>query len=160
MPNTHFMIDHYITAHPQQTVDEVMHIFDREHIRTVPVCDDEGKIVGIFSLRNILKELLPLAASMEDGLPNLEFIIGAAPGAAKRLKKLKNKKISELMDTEYAVAHPDTPTWEIVRLMTLHGSPVPVVDEKTRVIKALVSSQSLLHGLVEVMDQMEKSGEA
>lgn len=154
------MIDQYITVSPDQTVDDVMHLFDREHIRSVPVCEKDGKIVGVFSLRSILKQLLPLAAVIEDGLPNLEFVIGAAPGAAKRLKKLKNKRISEVMDTEFAVAHPDTPTWEIVRLMTRYGSPVPIVDEKTKVIKALVSSQSLLHGLVEVMDEMEKSGEA
>lgn len=156
MPNTHFMIENVITVSPGQLVGEVMDLFEHEHIRSVPVTDLNGVVVGLFSLRSVLSHLLPAAATMEDGVQRLDFIIGAAPGVAKRLRKLREKKVEDVMEKNCVVAHEDTPTWEIVRLMAKHGSPLPVVEEKTGKLKAMVSSQTLLHGLLEMLKEIEE----
>jgi CBS domain-containing protein len=150
------MIENVISVRADQTVGAVMDLFEHEHIRSVPVTDEAGVVVGLFSLRSVLSHLLPAAATMEDGLQRLDFIIGAAPGVAKRLRKLRDKKVAEVMETNCVVAHEDTPTWEIVRLMAKHGSPLPVVDEKTGRLKAMVSSQTLLHGLQELLKEIDE----
>ena len=132
---------------PEVTVEDVLDIFEQKHIRSVPVVDTDGKLAGLCGLRHILRQLLPASVTMEDGLKRLDFVIGAAPGIAKRLNKIRDVKVEEVMDKNPIVLHPDTPTWEALRVIALHGSPVPIVDEKTGQFVGMISSQTLLREL-------------
>jgi len=96
---------------------------------------------------------------MPDGLQRLNFVVGAAPGIAKRLNKLKSKNISEVMDEDMYVVHPTTQSWEAIRLMVRYGSPIPVVEKDTGKLCGLISEQSSILELDQVIRQLEKDGE-
>lgn len=152
-PCSDAMIDAVITVKPTHTIAEVLDIFEKNDIRSVPVVNDEGKLAGILGLRHILLKLLPASVAMEDGLTRLDFVMGAAPGIAKRLKKLHEKTAEEVMDANPYVLHEDTATWEAVRVMALYGSPLPIVKEKTGDFVGIISRQSLLQDLSRLIQE-------
>lgn len=154
----HAMITEIIKAHPDDTVEEVLDRLDEHNIRAVPVVDDNGCMVGMFCLNTVLENLLPVAVTMPDGLQRLNFVVGAAPGVAKRLYKLKPKKVSEIMDTDTLVVHPDTQTWEAIRLMVKYGSPIPVVEEESGKLLGLISEQSALADMNHIIKELEQEG--
>ena len=80
--------------------------------------------------------------------------IGVSPGVAKRLEKVQDQVVADVMQTDCVVAHPDTPTWELIRLMIRHGSPIPVVEDETGKLEGLVSSQSMLKELQNVLEDI------
>jgi CBS domain-containing protein len=153
------MIKNVLTVTPDTTVAQALEIFDINDIRSVPVVDETGKLVGLFGFRHVLLALLPKSATMEDGLQRLDFVIGAAPGIAKRLKKLKPMKVADIMDKNPMVLHKDTATWEALRVMALHGSPISIVDEKDGKFVGMISRQTLLAELHRLLEEMEKDGE-
>ena len=153
------MITEVITAKPDETVETVLARLSKHSLRCVPVIDDEGVLVGLFCLNKVLENLLPVAVTMPDGLQRLNFVVGAAPGIAKRLNKLKSKNISEVMDEDMYVVHPTTQSWEAIRLMVRYGSPIPVVEKDTGKLCGLISEQSSILELDQVIRQLEKDGE-
>jgi CBS domain-containing protein len=153
------MIDKIISINPNNTVHQALEIFEINNIRSLPVIDESGRLVGLFGLRHILLNLLPKSATMQDGLPRLDFVMGAAPGIAKRLKKIYNEPVSEYMDKNPTVLYPGTSTWEALRVMALHGSPISIVEEKTGNFVGMISRQSLIADMHALMEKMEEEGE-
>lgn len=158
-PCSEAMVDKIITINPNNTVKQALEVFEINNIRSLPVVDDSNKLVGLFGLKNLLMALLPKSVTMEDGLTRLGFITDAEPGIAKRLKKLYNTPVSEIMDKNPAVLHPDTATWEALRVMAFHGSPIPIVQNKTGKFSGMISRLSLLTSLHELVEKMEQEGE-
>lgn len=160
MPCHEAMINDVIIAHPDQTVEDVMEILEKHGIRCVPIVNEKKQLLGIFSSHKLLESLLPVSVTMEDGLSRLNFLVGAAPGVAKRLHKMKPQKISKFMETDVVVASPETPTWEILRLLVKYGSPLPIVEEETGIIVGLVSEQSAIEGLERMIEDIEEAAKA
>lgn len=149
------LIENVISVRPDQTVNEVMELFKEKHFHSVPVVNPDGTLAGLFSLQTVLKCLLPVAAVMENGLESLDFIIGASPGIAKRLRKLQPRTMSEVMERNPVTLYPDTPSWEAIRIMARHGSPIPIVEEKTNQFVGMISSQSMMENLFDILDEVE-----
>lgn len=145
-----------LTLSPDATVEEALKIFEDNDIRTIPVIDKDGKIAGLFGLKELLFALLPASVRMENGLENLEFLMGADAGIAKRLKKLHAVPVNEIMNKKPVTAHEDTATIEALRLMALEGSPVLIADEKNGKFLGMISRKSLIQDLYKVLEQIEK----
>ncbi len=159
-PTHDSMIENVITISPENTVTAALEIFKKANIRSLPVVDKSGNFLGVFGLRHLLLNLLPVSVRMEDGLQTLDFLSGAAPGIAKRYHKHMQTPVSELMEKdEKVVVDEETPTWEVLRVMALNGSPVSVVNPETSKFIGLVSRQSLLAGLEGLIEKMEAEGE-
>lgn len=158
-PCSDAMINEVLTLKPNQTVAEAMAIYKKENIRSLPVVDDNGKLVGLMGLRHVLLNLLPKSVTMDDGVRRLDFIMDAAPGIAKRLKKTLPLKVEDIMDKNPTVLERDTSLWEAVRVMAKHGSPLSIVDAETGNFAGMVSRQTLLtemEHLIEELDSEEK----
>lgn len=153
-PCTRAMVSDVTTIKPDQTVEEALQIFKERCIRNVPVVDADGKFLGLFGLRQVLLNLLPKAASMEHGLGNLKFVIDAAPGIAKRLRKLHPVSVSEIMNKNPSICFEDTSTIEALRIMAMEGSPVVVVDRDGK-FKGIISRKTLLDGMYELLEEIE-----
>ena len=52
------MTDKVLYVTPDRTVDECMAIMTDKHIRHLPVLDDEGKVLGIVSSGDVVKETI------------------------------------------------------------------------------------------------------
>jgi len=146
---------------PDQTVKEALHLLEENHIRTAPVVNSAGKLVGMFGLHSLMEDLLPMAAQIKDGLTDLDFIVGGAPGAAKKIRKVGPKLVKDHMATDVSeiVLNPETPLLEVIRMLTRHGSPLPVVEEGSMKYVGIVSEQSCLHRLHEILAEVEKEEE-
>lgn len=154
------MITNITTITPDTTVKEAMDIFKEKSIRNVPVVDANGKFVGLFGLQQVLMSLLPKAASMADGLENLAFVEDAAPGVAKRLRKVEDAKVSEMMNTKASSVDCKTSTIQALNVMAKHGSPVVVTDHETEEFKGVISRKSLLDNMYGLLEEIEKDAEA
>ena len=154
-PCSDAMIKDILTIKPNQTVKEALDIFKKEDIRSLPVVDDNGKLVGLFGLRHVLLKLLPTSVTMDDGVQRLDFLMGAAPGIAKRLKKTFPMTVEEVMDKNPMVLEADTATWEALRVMALHGSPISIIELKTGDFVGMISRQTLLGELEDLMNEMD-----
>lgn len=143
------MITKVVSLTPDQTVEEATALLKKKVIRAAPVLDGEGRLLGMFSFRYILSNLLPVSVTMDDGLQNLDFVIGAAPGIAKRLRRLKPQTVGEVLDRKTVVLSPHVPIWEAIRLLVRYGSPLPVIDADG-VFLGLVTEQSAI-------EEMERS---
>lgn len=156
MPCEEAMITKVITLDPDQTVEEALATLEKKNIRAAPVLDGSGKLLGMFSFHHLLTNLLPVSVTMDDGLQNLDFVIGAAPGVSKRLRKLKPQKIGEIMDRKVIVLHPHTPIWEGIRLLVKYGSPLPVISEEDGRFLGILTEQSAVHELEKSIDVLEE----
>ncbi|MDD3020291.1 MAG: CBS domain-containing protein [Alphaproteobacteria bacterium] len=158
MACTEAFIPNFVKLDPNQSVKDALKILEDNHIRVAPVIDANGDIVGMFGLHSLMEDLLPLAAQIEDGLEDLDFIVGGAPGAAKKIRKIGPKPVRDHMqkDIEDLLLTPETPLLEVIRCLTRYGSPLPVVEEGTRKFVGLVSEQSCLHCLHQVLLEVEK----
>lgn len=156
MPCRNAMITDVIFCRPNDTVESVMAVMEEKRIRHVPVIDENDVLIGMFGYSHLLKELLPVSVTMEDGLQRLNFVIGASPGVAKRLRKVYPNPVKDHLFKDVVVVAPDTPTWEATRLIVKYGSPLPVLEENTGKFVGLISEQSLFRELLEVLDEVEK----
>ena len=117
------------TVDSQQTVLEVARFMVERNIGAVPVLDARGKLVGIFSERDIMKRVL-------------------AEG-----KDPKNSKVSEVMTPDPLVVTADESFENCMLLMKQHGfRHLPIMDEHK--LLGLVSLRDLLLHEVD-----EKDGE-
>lgn len=157
-PCSDAMIKEVLTLKPDNTVAEAMNIYKEQNIRSLPVVDDNGNLVGLMGLRHVLQNLLPKSVTMEDGVQRLDFLMGAAPGIAKRLRKTLPLKVEEVMDKNPMVLEGDTSTWEAVRVMALHGSPISIVEPESGKFIGMISRQTLLGELEHLMHDMEAEG--
>lgn len=46
------------TIHPDQTVEECMTLMSQKHIRHVPVVDDEGQVIGVVSIGDVVRDII------------------------------------------------------------------------------------------------------
>ena len=160
MPCETAILTEVYTVKPDMKVHDALLYIHEKNVRAMPVIDDEGKLVGMFSLEALMKSLLPIAVTMEEGLQKLGFVVGAGPGIAKRLKKAQTQTVSDVMLKDIIVTHPSTALWEAIRLMVKYGSPIPVVEENSANFIGIISEQSAMLDLEKLLEEMEASGDA
>jgi len=152
MPCHCAMIEKLITVTTDQSVEEAMDVLKKNDIDAVPVVDKEGRLEGVFSTHILLKNLLPVSLTTGDGL-RMDIKVGAAPGVAKRLKKVKPLKVGELMERKFNVVAPETPLWEGVNLLVHNGPPVLVAEKDGGKLLGMILEQSLIDELERVQDE-------
>ena len=156
MPGESAMVTTVHTVRPDMNVAEALEYLQKHNIRSAPVVDDQNHMVGSLSLSVLLKSLLPVSVTMDEGLQKLDFLIGAGPGIAKRLRKVKLQTVADVMRTDPVVLHVSTPIWEVIRLLVKYGSPLPVIEEGTNTLLGIVSEQSCIEDLHNILKEVEE----
>ena len=155
MPCETAILTEVYTVSPDMNVAEALNYVREKQVRAMPVINEDGHMVGMFSLESILKNLLPVAVTMEEGLQRLGFVMGAGPGIAKRLRKAKAQTVADVMEKDIVVAHPATALWEVVRLIAKYGSPIPVVEEDSGKFVGIITEQCALNDLEKILEELE-----
>jgi len=153
------MVEKVISIDPENTVKQAIELFEINNIRSLPVVDKDNNLLGVFGLRHLLTALLPKSVTMQDGLNRLDFVVGGAPAVAKKLKKAYDIPVKELMETNPAVLHPETSSMEAVRVIAMHGSPACIIDSGTGKFVGMITRQTLLKDMNDLVEEMEKEGE-
>lgn len=125
-----FMTRHVYTVHQDEVIDLAASLMDWEHIRHVPVEDDDGKLVGLVSYRQLLRFL-------SKDLPH-----GKSDPVAAR----------DVMQPDPVTIPPETPTLEAMQLMReRHVSCLPVVHEGR--IVGIISDRDFLAIAAELLEE-------
>jgi CBS domain-containing protein len=163
MPTKDAMLVNPIRGKMTDTVSETLEVFEKNSIKCIPVVDDNDIVVGLFNFRHLLMDLLPVALDHDDKVKryksveiSLDHLDGQAPWVARRLEIMLPKTLGEVMLKEPIMLHPDTPLREAIRLMVQHGSPLPVVDQDTKKLLGVISSQCAISALLKMKTDMRR----
>jgi predicted transcriptional regulator len=80
------IIDKFLSLAPEDSVENALKSLKKAKVEAAPVTDEQGRLLGIFSLQALMKNLLPVSVPMNDGIV-LDIKVRAAPGIAKRLDR-------------------------------------------------------------------------
>ncbi|SNY90108.1 CBS domain-containing protein [Cohaesibacter sp. ES.047] len=144
MPCIDAMVDKVVSLDPDHTVEEAMKILESHHIRKAPVLDKDNILLGMFGFDSLLEEMLPVSVKMIEGLDRLDFVRGAKPDIARRLRVIKSQSLTSAMDDNPIILRPDLSVWEGIRKLAKHGSPLSVVEKGTGKFLGIVTEQSAI----------------
>lgn len=151
MPCHAAMIAKPMTVSPDDEVGKVLADMKDKDFDAVAVVAKDGTLEGLLSIKVLLQNLLPVSVSMADGL-QMDITVQAAPGIAKRLKKVEPLHVSEIMTRKVHIVYPETALWEGVNLLVQYGAPLVVVEGETKKFVGLITFQSALNELNRLKD--------
>lgn len=163
MPCSDAMISEPYVIKPDSSVEDAMHFMAEKDVRSLPVVNENGAVIGLFDIRDLMIDILPISASFK--IPelrvknidaHLDQIQGSTPWVQKRLKNTYLKKVEDVMNTHFHSCHPETPLREAIRLMTKFGSPLPIVDPETHKMRGVITMQSALASLLDIKEIIKK----
>ena len=107
--------------------------------RNLPVVDDEGRYLGRFGVHCLLRNVLPKAATMKQGLDSLSFVHETLKDLHNRLNEIEDKPISMCMTKDVETVPPDTPLVETLLKLYNTRDSIPVVDTDSGKLLGVIS---------------------
>jgi CBS domain-containing protein len=151
MPCHAAMTDKVVALSPDMEVEAAIKELKKKNLEFAAVVDGDGTLLGMFSYQYLMKNLLPVSVAMADGI-QLDVTVKAAPGIAKRLRKVYPAKVSEVMDRKIHTVYPQTPIWEGVNALISYGSPVFIVEDDKNKFMGVITSASALNELQRLLE--------
>jgi CBS-domain-containing membrane protein len=131
------------TASVAEATDQML----TARVSDLPVVDDDGKFVGMFSLERLFAVLLPKAASMDYGMPDLAFMSDTIEHLRRRMREIENRPVREFVEYPEHIAHPETSPLEILLLLYKGANAVPVVSAGNRELVGVATARDVLSAL-------------
>ena len=119
-----------LTVKKDTTIEEIAHILANNNISGVPVVDEDGKVIGIVTQKDLLyKDVEPRFPAMVEILGSLVFLKGAKQHN-EELKKIVGTKAEDIMTTIVYTVNEDSPVENAAQLMVERDiSRVPVIKD-------------------------------
>ena len=123
------MVKEVATLSPEMSVRDAANILADRRISGLPVIDAAGKIIGMFTEKEILKEILPSYVEQVG-----KFVYETDTKAIrKKLASLNEVRIKEVMRREVLTITEDASISEAARVMlTQKARRLPVVDKDNK----------------------------
>lgn len=120
------MTTNVITVRETAPLSDVARIIAERHLSGVPVVDDSGRMVGIISERDVLREMHPMFHHLMDSpTPNL-----AHSARDEGFEDISQVATGTVMTREVQTITPDTSLMEAAALMFLwHIRRLPVLED-------------------------------
>ena len=115
-----------------------------ESLPDLPVIDASGALLGMFKLVELYATLLPKAALLGHGVPDLAFVSNTLGQLRERMHEIEDDPVRNYVVKPDHVIHPETPPLEIVLLLYQGAHNVPVVDRDSGRLVGMVSARDLL----------------
>jgi CBS domain-containing protein len=132
------------TVSPETSIEEVIRIIDHNDIQRVAVVDDQGKLLGLISDRDLLHYFKKENEGIWCRLAKIKRSLAADGCKGDFRKCLAETSAGEVMNTRLITVSEEMLVEEAVRLMTEKAlKRLPVVDETGR-FKGMISRDSLL----------------
>lgn len=146
MPCHSAMIDKPVTISPDTTVDKALKKIKKAKANFAIVIDGDKNVEGVFSSQILMKNLLPVSVSVSGGVA-MDVNLRAAPGVAKRMRKVLPIAVSNVMERNISIVHPDTPIWEGVNFIIARGAPLIVVENDSLKFLGVITATSLVEDI-------------
>lgn len=133
-----------ISVKPDDFAGEALNSLFRLKISGLPVIDEKGKLVGMFTEKEILAKVLPSYVEKVG-----KFIYEENPMAIKkRFAELNKIKVFQLMRTEVFTVTENTSLSEAAKnMLTLKARRLPVLDETGQVV-GILAREDVLKALI------------
>jgi CBS domain-containing protein len=131
---------------PDTSVDEVIRVIGRNDIQRVAVVDDESRLLGLISDRDLLHYFKPDPAGILGALAKIKgaFKTDKEAGSGTAQWRLEDVPASAVMRTELTTVRESTTVEEAIAQMTQKAlKRLPVVDDQGRFM-GMISRDSLL----------------
>ena len=137
------------TVGPEATVPTAFRLMKQFGMRNLPVVDDDGRFLGVFSTVHLIELLLPVAATVEGGLTDLSFVQDSLDDIRERYKNVENHKVGDFIESEHVpVVHTETSLVEAMLLLYKHRTHVTVVEESTNKVVGVITVNGILEALM------------
>jgi len=116
---------------PDSNAQEALYLLQKMQISGLPVVDAQGKLVGMFTEKDILRHILPSYIERVG-----RFVYEENPKSIKnKFQELVNLTVSQLMRKEVVTINEDTNLCEVARLMlTQKVRRIPILNKEKKVI--------------------------
>lgn len=131
----------------EDTVAEAVRRMLDDRVSDLPVVDASGRFAGMFKLDRLYETLLPRAALIGFGMPDLTFVSDTLAELRAKMREIEPRPVRELVVPPEHVVHPDTPPMELVLLLHQGANNVPVVDRDSGRLVGMASARDLLTAL-------------
>ncbi|PIR04390.1 MAG: hypothetical protein COV59_00905 [Candidatus Magasanikbacteria bacterium CG11_big_fil_rev_8_21_14_0_20_39_34] len=122
-----YMQKKVVTVHPDNTVEEVIHVMIGKKTNGVVVLDEQNKVVGILSSWDMIKHIVPDYLEEDGHLASFE----ASDVFAKRVHAVRDDKISNFMTKKVKTVKEDCSLMVAITLLSeFHIRQLPVVDDE------------------------------
>lgn len=145
--------DEQKTLHPDDTVKTAFNLMRQLGMRFLPVVDESGKYVGVFTSPTLIKLMLPRAITIQlkgrtpnKGLKDLGFLNMDAEDVYAALDNVKNESVKNyLSDSKLIpVTAPKTSIMEGILLLHNYKRHVILVDPDSQQFVGVVSNNAVL----------------
>ena len=106
-------------------------IIMQNRYRSIPVVDEDNCYLGMFGVNCLLKQVIPRAVLMHQGLENIGFIHESLQDLYERFDESRDKCIEVCMSHDVRPVSPDTPLMETLLQLYETRSSIPVVEPGT-----------------------------
>jgi CBS domain-containing protein len=134
----------YPTLQDSDLISEATRLLLEYRYSALPVVDEHGRYLGIFSVHRLFSLLLPRAALIEGGISDLAFVSGPMKLLVDKMLEHGGRRIEDVLVQDVPVLHPDTPLLEAVLLLYRNESDIPVVNREDGRYLGMVAGNELL----------------
>lgn len=129
-----FMIRDVVTAHPNDRVRDVMKVLVDRKIGGLPICSEDGKLIGMVSDGDILRAIKPIEDRFYHYLLYMAFDEGQDMGT--RLGNLSNIEIINIAKTKEIICVTEDEEMEkaVALLAEHHFKKLPVIDRNKHIV--------------------------
>lgn len=130
---------------PEMNVREALGLLLKMRISGLPVIDEQDKIMGMFTEKDVLRSILPTYLERVG-----KFVYTEDPKGVKiKVAELDKLKVKEIMRKEVVTVGEDTALTEVARIMlTQKIRRIPVLNKEGRVV-GIVAREDVVKGLIE-----------
>ena len=127
------------TLNTTDTIECAAKYIIKYRYRNLPVVDENFCYVGMFGVNCLLKQVIPKAVFLPQGLENVSFIHESFKDLFHRFVEVKDQPISICMSHEIKPVAPDTPLTETMMQLYKTRASIPVVAPGTCKLLGMIS---------------------
>lgn len=134
-----FMTSDPLTVVEDDTVGRAAELLVAQQLINLPVLSNDGNLVGLFGIYDLLALLVPRIAVVGDLVPNLRFVADDIGELRSKYADIRNSPVRRAMNREPVTVYADTPVIEAVRLFCRNHMTIPVVEKGSRKLVGMIS---------------------
>lgn len=147
----HIMVKDPVTLQPDCTFNQALAIAQECSVRYLPVVDENGRFLGLFSTLTLLNLLLPQAVSINMGkkLVDLNFMRTSMDALRAKLGEIGDELIGKHLLTDVPICHADSSIMEAIHILHNHHTHVVVTDKATNRLLGIITIKTLVRHLTQ-----------
>lgn len=129
---------------PEMSVKEAIQILFQTEISGLPVIDENGRLLGMFTEKDVLHRILPGYLEKVGS-----FVYEENPKMIKKkILELERIKVKDIMRREVIIVDEDTTLCEVAKIMlTQRVRRIPVINKEKKIV-GIVAREDVLKGLL------------